>query len=575
MSPLLARWLGSLGVPAGLVPGYWSLALLAAWLGAFLFLRLVERDGADRRQQGYALIAVYVGALGGGYVLEWLRALPTAIATGSLTPVLESGRAAYGGLLGGWLLAGLYLRAQGEPLAPFYDRSVTLLAPAFILVRLGCFLAGCDYGRVTTGPWGLRFPSGSPAALAHAAAGWVPADGASLPVHPTQLYEVGLAGLATLLALPALLRGPRDGRAFRRWILCYAAGRFLLEFLRADGARGLYLGLSTAQWLSIAIGVALLLPILWRQRSAPTEAATRGLAVARPLATSLMLAVLLLPTLSLAKSKKGKASAKSDETPAATAVETPGQTASAAAPAPNSAATASQGSAGTTSPTATGAPAASTDPKTVVVVVQPGQTVQIVTAPAPGTPASTATVVVPGQAAGPATSPASSLTAEPAPSAQVQLNSRRFGLRVTFGGMLPISRPEILAGGTFAIDGTYRIRLSENHRFEAGLELRGWRASDSGQFALSVPLRAFFGLARHFELGVGFSPGYAHIWFDSSSFRSGADAFLAQLEFAMQFPLTSRMTIGFTPAAISILGGGDVRTFVGFEPRLWLGVSFL
>ena len=82
---------------------------------------------------------------------------------------------------------------------------------SFALVRVGCFLEGCDYGRPTALPWGVRFPSGSLAAQAHAAAGWVPDGAPSLPVHPTELYESMLGLLA--LALVAL---GRNGEAAQR-----------------------------------------------------------------------------------------------------------------------------------------------------------------------------------------------------------------------------------------------------------------------------------------------------------------------------------------------------------------------
>lgn len=573
MSAAYAQWLLRQGLPSWLVPGYWSLALLAAFVGAFLVLRQAEHDGADRREQGYALIAVYLGALAGGYVLEWLRAVPSALASASWSPIVESGRAAYGGLLGGWLLSALVLRSRRQPVAPFCDRSVTLLGVSFALVRLGCFLAGCDYGRVTSGPLGLRFPTDSPAAQAHAALGWVPAHSPSLPVHPTQLYEVGLAILATLLALRPLRQGRRDGAAFRTWLVSYAVGRFLLESLRGDLARGLYLGLSSAQGLSLGLVLVIAVQWRWQKDAAAAPRSSAGLASVPRLALISAL-LLLLPGLTLGKSRRsGTRSKTAESAPAAPATGSDPTAATSSEPA--AAGTAATGttspSAGTMSttpatPAAAGSagPAVANPPKTVIVVVQPGQTVQIVTAPGPG--------VVPAGESPPVAG--SEPVREPGPSSQVLVNQRRLGLRVTLGGMLPIARPEILAGGAWAIDGTYRMRWSENHRFEVGLELRGTRASDSAQLAVSVPLRAYFGLARHFELGIGFSPGYAHVFFDSSAFRAGADAFLGQLELGMQIPLASRLTLGFTPAAISILGGGDVRTFVSFEPRLWLGVGF-
>ena len=96
--------------------------------------------------------------------------------------------------------------------------------------------------------------------------GFVPHGAWSLPVHPTELYEaaVGLIG-AALAAIPAL-RGRRDGLAFATFLATYAVGRFALEFLRGDQDRGQALGLSTAQWVSVAI-VAALIAVWARRRS--------------------------------------------------------------------------------------------------------------------------------------------------------------------------------------------------------------------------------------------------------------------------------------------------------------------
>jgi prolipoprotein diacylglyceryltransferase len=240
---------------------------LAGFLGAIITLRLTQRDRADVRSERRALIAAYVGALLGGYVLEWLRVLPLAIAEGSWSPLLQSGRAAYGGLIFGVLSAVVVLRRSGAPALPFLDRTVPLLGITYGLVRTGCFLAGCDYGIPTAGSLGVRFPPGSPAALQHAALGWVPRGASSLPVHPTQLYEAALGLLAGAIASMWLLGARRDGRAFATWVGLYATGRFFLELLRGDEGRGTIAGLSSAQFVSILLLCAIVAGLLLAHRA--------------------------------------------------------------------------------------------------------------------------------------------------------------------------------------------------------------------------------------------------------------------------------------------------------------------
>jgi phosphatidylglycerol:prolipoprotein diacylglycerol transferase len=254
VKPTALAWLARHGIPGWLLPDYFQLAVIATLIGSALALRLADRDGASRAHTARAIACAYLGALIGGYLFEAVRALPAAVAAGSWRPVLHTGRAAYGGLLLAMAAAALYLRAVGQPLAPFFDRVAIGTGITFALVRTGCFLGGCDYGLPTALPCGVRFPPGSLAALEHARRGFVPRGAASLPVHPTELYEAALGLLGAAIAgLVLASRQRRDGRAFAAFLIVYACGRFAIEFLRGDQDRGRALGLSTSQWVSVAI----------------------------------------------------------------------------------------------------------------------------------------------------------------------------------------------------------------------------------------------------------------------------------------------------------------------------------
>jgi prolipoprotein diacylglyceryltransferase len=265
MRPVALGWLARQGLPDWLLPDYWMLAAIATIAGAMIALRLAERDGASRAHTARAIACAYVAALLGGYLFEAARALPAALAAGSWRPLLHPGRAAYGGLLAAILAAAGYLAAARQPIAAFFVRVSVGAGLTFALVRTGCFLAGCDYGRPTASIWGVRFPRGSLAALDHARRGFVPHGAPSLPVHPTQLYEVAVGLLAGALAAIPLARGRRDGAAFAVFLTTYAAGRFALELLRGDQERGAVLGLSTAQWVSVGVLTALASGWAWRR----------------------------------------------------------------------------------------------------------------------------------------------------------------------------------------------------------------------------------------------------------------------------------------------------------------------
>lgn len=265
MRPLVVAWLARNGVPAWVLPDYWQLAVMATLVGAVVALRIAARDGASVVHTARAIACAYLGALVGGYLFEAVRAAPAALAAHGWGPVLHPGRAAYGGLLGAIAAAALYSRAVREPLEPFLDRVAIGVGLTFALVRTGCFLAGCDFGLPTGLPWGVRFPHGSLAALDHARRGFVPRGARSLPVHPTQLYEAALGLLGAAVAAVRLRRDRRrDGRVFATFLAIYAAGRFAIELVRGDQDRGTFLGLSTAQWVSIGVFAGLF--VWWRRR---------------------------------------------------------------------------------------------------------------------------------------------------------------------------------------------------------------------------------------------------------------------------------------------------------------------
>ncbi len=267
MRPLLVLWLGQHGLPPWLAPSYFVLVGISALVACIVVLRLAQEDGADLKIEARTLLFAYVGALLGGYVFEAVRAIPEGLASGSFAPLLRAGRAAYGGLLMATGCAALYRLHHRAPLGPFFDRSSLLLGIIYLAVRGGCFLAGCDYGIPTALPLGVRYPPGTLAAMEHAARGFVPYSAPSLPTHPTQLYEGFWALLASAVAAFLFRRGARDGSVFAVWVALYSVGRFLIEFLRGDKTRGLYQGLSSAQYVSMGLCLLVALFFLYRAHS--------------------------------------------------------------------------------------------------------------------------------------------------------------------------------------------------------------------------------------------------------------------------------------------------------------------
>jgi phosphatidylglycerol:prolipoprotein diacylglycerol transferase len=128
------------------------------------------------------------------------------------------------------------------------------IALGHVIGRLGCLLAGCCYGKPTTVPWGITFTSPDAAANVGTPLG--------IPLHPTQLYDAGAELLILVLLLLTERRGrPFAGRTFWLYMLLYAISRFIIEFYRGD-ERGIILGLSTSQFVSVVIAPLAVLMLL-------------------------------------------------------------------------------------------------------------------------------------------------------------------------------------------------------------------------------------------------------------------------------------------------------------------------
>lgn len=237
------------------------LSLAVAW---YLIPWLCAREGLARAHVENIFYVTTVGALLGAKLL-FVASNFTALRDDLRGVLLSSGGlVAYGGLVLGSLSAAGYCLWRRLPLGVWVDNAVPALCIAFGLMRVGCYLAGCDFGTLAPeGAWyAVRFPAGSPAFLEHAARWPERMNGASasLPVHATQIYE-SLLGFA-LLPLMLLVRRWRrtPGEVFLAFLIGYGLGRLALESLRGDSDRGAIGPLSTSSFIALlsALGAAAL-----------------------------------------------------------------------------------------------------------------------------------------------------------------------------------------------------------------------------------------------------------------------------------------------------------------------------
>ncbi len=257
---------------AGITIGSYSVLLAIAIV---VSVSLAVRE-AERRHLPITYpmaVLVLLGALFGARVF-WILQFSEPSQLWRAVILWSPGLVFYGGLVGGNLVLLVALRYRGAPLWPSLDVVAPHAALGEGIARIGCFLAGCCWGRVCTVPWGVRFPAGSFAYVDQLDAGLLDNTGAtSLPVHPTQLYMAfGLAAVYAML-LFLLYRKHRAGTVVTAYIALYGLLRFTVEAFRGDSARP-FLGMTVSQVISgvcFFAGLVVLLRLLIRHGTIVTS----------------------------------------------------------------------------------------------------------------------------------------------------------------------------------------------------------------------------------------------------------------------------------------------------------------
>jgi phosphatidylglycerol:prolipoprotein diacylglycerol transferase len=250
----------------------YGVMLAAAYLLGLQFALMRARARGLKPERVMDLgIWIIVSALLGAKLLLLLIEWETYSRSGAdLLTLVRSAGVFYGGLVVAVVVALFYLWKHRMPVWSVTDVFAPGIALGHIVGRLGCFFAGCCFGRETSVPWAVTFRNeyaarnvGTPL---------------SVPLHPTQLYEAGAELLILVLLLATERRGrPFPGRTFWAYMLMYGVSRFVIEFYRGDvrGAIGMF---STSQFVSLLIvpvSIGMLLYLSRRPEPSPTVAQGR------------------------------------------------------------------------------------------------------------------------------------------------------------------------------------------------------------------------------------------------------------------------------------------------------------
>jgi phosphatidylglycerol:prolipoprotein diacylglycerol transferase len=247
---------------------YGVLLAAAYLLGLKLAMVRAAARGLDETRVLDLGIYIIISALVGAKLLLVITDFRTFVNDpAELITLARSGGVFYGGLILAVSVALWYIQKIGLPLWTTCDAFAPGIALGHVVGRMGCFFAGCCWGKPTDVPWAITFTNqytaeniGTPL---------------NVPLHPTQLYEAGAEAIILALLLATEKRGRTyPGRTFWVYMLMYAVSRFVIEFFR-DDPRGAVMMFSTSQFISLVLvplSIIMLVVLSRREQPAPRSA---------------------------------------------------------------------------------------------------------------------------------------------------------------------------------------------------------------------------------------------------------------------------------------------------------------
>ncbi len=200
---------------------WYGLMYLLGFISSYLLVRFqIKKKGLSIKKQTiddlyfYLIVGLIIGARL-GYVVFYN--LPEYLKNPlEIFALWHGGMSFHGGLIGTILAGYIFSRKRRVDFWLFSDLIIATAPVGLGLGRIGNFINGELFGRVSTVPWAMVFPEGGP-----------------LPRHPSQLYEAAGEGLVLFVILWFLKdRVRKTGHLTASFLILYGAIRFFLEFFR-------------------------------------------------------------------------------------------------------------------------------------------------------------------------------------------------------------------------------------------------------------------------------------------------------------------------------------------------------
>lgn len=249
-----------------LIGSYALCATIGFLVCGLLAWRLGKRKNIVFEDLLLAMVAMVVGLLAGGHILYGITNIGGIIDVLSkasdfgfvgtlknLVPMF-SGSVFYGGFIGGTIAILIYTKFSKSIGRSDLIDIWAVLTPLFhFFGRLGCFFGGCCYGIESH--FGFTVNGNT----------LVP-DINGVKRFPVALLEAAFNLAIFFILLYLTNRHKAEGKRLFIYMLLYSPVRFSVEFLRGDEIRGFLFGLSTSQWISIALFIVGLTALIFKAK---------------------------------------------------------------------------------------------------------------------------------------------------------------------------------------------------------------------------------------------------------------------------------------------------------------------
>jgi phosphatidylglycerol:prolipoprotein diacylglycerol transferase len=227
------------------LPTYGVLVALGFLAGLSVTVKLAKKGGLDPEKVTnlavYVALAGLIGAKLLMIVFDWPDIQIFSLAT------LQAAGVFQGGLILALVAAFFYIRHNKLPVLAVSDAFAPGVAIGHAIGRLGCFAAGCCWGKECHLPWAVTFKNPEAYGLTGVPLG--------VPLHPAQLYESATEALLFAFLYWRYQKPHAPGQIIGLYLLISSIARFLIEFERFHEQATAY-GLSITQWIAIGLAIA-------------------------------------------------------------------------------------------------------------------------------------------------------------------------------------------------------------------------------------------------------------------------------------------------------------------------------